>query len=287
MGYSSTIESVGNTTRNKPRRVLITGAAGSIGSYIAEPFSRRYALRRMVHHGENAASIASFGEVIEGDITDLEQMKRACDGMDTVVHLAAAASPDSTWDKLLPLNIIGAYNTFTAAKSCGVERVIFASSIHAISGYPADVQVKTHEPVNPRDLYGVSKCLGEALARYMAEQEGLRCIVLRIGAFQPPDAARSEHGVELLDAFVSRRDMAQLIERCIDAERIRFAIFHGLSDNRLKRMDFSDARELVGYAPIDDAARLNESLRSTGLPQRIKSHSLADGDYESGLRNQV
>ena len=54
-----------------------------------------------------------------------------------------------------------------AAKANGVRRVVFASSIHAVSGYPADYQVHTEEPVNPGDLYGVSKCFGEALGRYM------------------------------------------------------------------------------------------------------------------------
>ncbi len=43
---------------------------------------------------------------------------------------------------------------FMAAKNSGVKRFIFASSIHAISGYPKDMQVKTIDPVNPGDLYG-------------------------------------------------------------------------------------------------------------------------------------
>ena len=49
------------------------------------------------------------------------------------------------------------YNIFLAAKKCSVKRVIYASSIHAISGYPKDTQVKTTDPVNPEDLYGM-KC---------------------------------------------------------------------------------------------------------------------------------
>src|SRR3712207_7240554 len=50
-----------------------------------------------------------------------------------------------------------AYHTFVAAKAAGCRRVIYASSIHAVSGYPAGVQVKTSEPVNPGDLYGVTR----------------------------------------------------------------------------------------------------------------------------------
>jgi nucleoside-diphosphate-sugar epimerase len=47
------------------------------------------------------------------------------------------------------------YNIFLAAKKSGVKRVIYASSIHAISGYSKDIQVKTTDPVNPGDLYGM------------------------------------------------------------------------------------------------------------------------------------
>src|SRR6185503_19452069 len=136
--------------------------------------------------------------------------------------------PSATWDSVLTDNITGTYHTFGAAKAAMCRRVIYASSIHAVSGYPPDVQVKTSEPVNPGDLYGVSKCFGEALGRYMAEQEGLSVIALRIGAFQPIETARQESGIGMLDAWVSQRDLNQLIERCIDVESIKFAILHGL-----------------------------------------------------------
>ncbi|MDQ6860085.1 MAG: hypothetical protein M3032_02885 [Verrucomicrobiota bacterium] len=76
--------------------------------------------------------------------------------------------------------------------------------------------MKTTDPVNPGDLYGVSKCFGEALGRYFAEKEGLSVIALRIGAFQRRETAHAPENVGLVDAFVSRRDLNQLIGRCID-----------------------------------------------------------------------
>jgi nucleoside-diphosphate-sugar epimerase len=112
-------------------------------------------------------------------------------------------------------------------RALAAARVIYASSIHAVSGYPDDVQVKTSEPVNPGDLYGVSKCFGEAMGRYMAEQEGVSVIALRIGAFQPVEQAKKESSLAMLDAFVSHRDLDQLIERCIDVENVKFAVLHG------------------------------------------------------------
>lgn len=272
------------------RRVLVTGAGGNIGKYFATHAKSRYHLRLMVRPGEKPDTVSllsQHGEVVEAELTDLDRMKEICDSVDTILHLAGDPSPSAVWESLLPANIIGAYNTFVAARAMGCRRVVYASSIHAVSGYPADVQVKSSDPVNPGDLYGVSKCFGEALCRYMAEKEGLSCIALRIGAFQPLVAATHDSGVSMLDAYVSPRDLQQLIEKCIDVGELQFAIFHGLSDNRFKRLDISDARELLGYRPIDDLTRLNPALKDLNLSQTIPSHSVVDERQQSGLRDDL
>ena len=276
-----------NADQPRERLVLVTGAAGNIGSYFAKENRGRYRLRLMLRDDDEREELEPFGEVVMGDITDLERMKELCRDADTVLHLAATASPSSTWDEILPANIIGTYNVFVAAKSAGCRRVIYASSIHAVSGYPPDVQVKTSDPTNPGDLYGVSKCFGEALARYCAEKENLSSIALRIGAFQPIETAQDEANIGLLDAFVSQRDLNQLIIRCIDAEHIQWAVFNGLSNNRFKRLDLSDARELVGYEPQDDLAEENPQLEPTELAEDVRAHSAADKSQKSGLREDL
>jgi dTDP-4-dehydrorhamnose reductase len=273
-------------TNSAHRKVLVTGAAGNIGSYFATHSHQKYELVLLDQNFDEAPELKDYGRLVTGDIKDLESMKKFCEGMDTVVHLAADPSPSATWESVRDLNIGGTYNTFVAAKAAGCRRVIYASSIHAVSGYPADVQVKTNEPVNPGDLYGVSKCFGEALGRYMAEQENLSVIALRIGAFQPPESARKESGLKMLDAWVSQRDLSQLIEKCIDVENLKFAIFHGLSDNRFKRLDISDARELVGYAPQDDATNEVPQVKELHLSDEISAHSQADA-AKSGLRDDL
>src|SRR3954454_6014170 len=266
MVQSFTLSSLPASRPATGRKVLVTGAAGNIGSYFAEHSHKRYDLRLLVRDSDkDVDAIRGFGEIIVGDITNLERMKEVCRGIDTVVHLAGDPSPNATWGSVLDVNIAGTYHTFVAAKACECRRVIYASSIHAVSGYPPDVQVKTSEPVNPGDLYGVSKCFGEALARYMAEKEALSAICLRIGAFQPIENAKKESGIGMLDAWVSQRDLNQLIEKCIDVENLKFAILHGLSDNRFKRLDISDARELVGYEPQDDLTEVNVKLKDLKL----------------------
>jgi nucleoside-diphosphate-sugar epimerase len=270
-------------------KVLVTGASGNIGSYFAEHAHRKYELRLMVREmNEDAEKLAGYGGVVSGDLADLPLLTKFCEGVDTVLHLAASAGPNSVWEtQVLPNNIVGVYNVYAAAKAAGVRRVIFASSIHAVSGYPKDVQVKTTDPVNPGDLYGVSKCFGEALGRYMAEQEGISSIALRIGAFQPIAEAKKDENVGMLDAFVSRRDLQQLIEKCIDVENIKFAIFNGLSDNRFKRLDISDARDLLGYAPQDDMTEEMPGIKKLKLGEKVMAHSKRDKSQESGLRETL
>lgn len=270
------------------RKVLVTGAAGRIGSYFVAHSHDRYELTLMVRQLDSQArELEDYGQLVEGDMTDLERMKVLCQGVDTVVHLAADSSPSATWESVRDLNISGTYNVFVAAKAAGCRRVIYASSIHAVSGYPADIQVKTSEPVNPGDLYGVSKCFGEALGRYMAEQEDLSVIAIRIGAFQPLESVRKKSGVGLVDAWVSQRDLNQLIDRCIDIENVKFAILHGLSDNRFKRLDISGARELVGYAPQDDASREIPDVKELQFAEKVGAHSLQDGRQKSGIREDL
>ena len=70
---------------------------------------------------------------LQADIADLEAIRPAFKGVETVVHLAAMAQADPTWEDVLPHNIVGTYNVFEAARTAGVERVIFASSGAAVS----------------------------------------------------------------------------------------------------------------------------------------------------------
>ncbi len=283
------LEPEGTLPESTDRKIVfVTGSAGNIGRYFAKNNADRYQLRLLIHgnDAEERASLGQFGTVVSGDITDLDSLKPHFKDVHTVLHLAGQASPSADWASLLKLNIIGTYNVFLLAKEFKCSRVIYASSIHAVSGYPADVQVKPSDPVNPGDLYGVTKCFGEALARYIAEQEGLSSIALRIGAFQPRSAAKGDAGIDMLDAFVSHRDLDQLIRKCIDARHLKFAIFNGLSDNRFKRLDITNARQILGYAPQDDTTELNDQLAALKLDDRVSAHNVSDDNQSSGFREQ-
>lgn len=274
--------------RPQRRRVLITGAAGRIGSTFAQHAQGKYDLRLMVRGDEERIEqVRPFGEIITANLADLPRLKELCRGIDTVVHLAATPDPSAVWSTLLHDNIIGTYHVMAAAKAAGCRRVIYASSVHAVGGYPPGVQVKTTDPVNPGDLYGVSKCFGEALGRYMADQEGLSVIALRIGAFQPLDAALRPEMIGVAEMFVSDRDLCQLIERCIDDTTLRWAVFNAVSNNRFQRLDITDARELLGYEPQDDFTALSPAFKELHLPEHLHTGSLRDNGQRSGLRDDI
>ncbi|CAF0762908.1 unnamed protein product [Didymodactylos carnosus] len=276
----------------KQRKVLVTGSAGNIGKYFALNHDKsKYKLRLMVHSGiedKKVDPIRNCGEIVEGTLDNLDRLKELCKGIDTVVHMAGEADPSATWESIRDANINGTYNIFVAAKAAGVKRVIYASSIHAVSGYPKDIQVKVNEPVNPGDIYGVSKCFGEALARYMGEKEGLSSIAIRIGAFQPHESAQNVDSISMMDAWISERDCEHLIECCIDApDDLKFLIVHGLSRNVFNRLDISDAKNRIGYEPKDNFFDVHPHLKNLKLDEKLAGHNVHDDGQQSGLREQI
>jgi len=267
--------------------VAVTGASGRIGSSFVKKVKDRFNLRLIVEPGsELDDELAACGEVIACDLAELEKLKDAFAGCDAVVHLAADPSPTAIWQSVRDNNITGTYHACVAAKAAGCGRFVYASSIHAVSGHPKQRQVRTDDPVNPGDLYGVSKCFGEAMCRYMAEQEDMSCIAIRIGAFQPREKAQNPDALKLADSFVSHRDLHQLIERCIRAEGVRFAIVHGLSNNPFNRMDITDTQALLGYEPQDDFTAENPALSELDIAEQLNPHS-EEGGQKSGIREEL
>jgi nucleoside-diphosphate-sugar epimerase len=259
------MNSAGLTSR---RRVLLTGAAGGIGQAFFRSTRDRYSFRLADRVAITAETLDGDGqdhEAIQLDLVELDACERACERIDTVVHLAADANPAAPfYESLLDNNIKATYNIFRAAKNQGCRRVIFASSAWVVGGYAPDVQLAPDAPTRPVNLYGVSKCFGEAVAAYFAQAEGLSSVVVRIGAYDDGGAdnwMRESPNVRALATYVSARDLQQLLVRCIDVSDITFAVVHGLSENRFKRLDLTSTRDLLGYAPQDDAfAIFHETL---------------------------
>lgn len=233
------------------KKILVTGGFGKIAQYFVKNFSDKYeiAVADIVFkdgtYSENVNSV-------KADLTDFEICKKLCVGMDTIIHLAGIASPDSNFDEVLNANIIGSKNIMEAASQANCERVIFASSAQTIEGYSEDIQINKNMPVRPKNFYRVSKCFGEALGAYYAFQENLSVVCLRIGAYEFPGDF-SEMNTRDLSAFLHPDDCNQLLDQCIQTKGLNYEILNAISDNRYKRLDISEAIEKVGYAPKANA----------------------------------
>jgi nucleoside-diphosphate-sugar epimerase len=274
-------------TREPVRTLAVTGAGGNIGSSFVRQAGAAYRLILIEHPDvEVPDDVRGAGELRAADLRDLDAAREAFRGADGVLHLAANPSAQATWQELHEHNVLATYNAYVAAKAAGCGKLVYASSIHAISGHEEGFQVRGSDPVNPGDVYGVTKCFGEAMGRYMAEQQNLAVIAVRIAAFQPVSKAEQPSSIRNMDAFVSKQDLVQLLQRAVDDTRFRFAIAHGVSRNRFNRMLVGTVERMLGYEPEDDLTRHNPFLRELGLPDAVHTHDEEAGQ-KSGIREDL
>ena len=226
-------------------RILITGAAGEIGSTLRAGLRGVYPLLR-VSDVRPLGDAAPGEETVQADLTDARSLPAAMKDIECVVHLGGVPR-EAPWDAILANNITGTYNVFEAARAAGVKRIVFASSNHAIGYYRVARRVGIEEPPRPDSRYGVSKVFGEALGRLYADKHGLEVACLRIGSFRKEPGDHRQ-----LSTWISHRDTVQLVRRCIDAPPFHFIVLYGVSANTRARWDNPHAA-FIGYAPEDDA----------------------------------
>jgi nucleoside-diphosphate-sugar epimerase len=231
------------------KRVLITGAAGRIGSSLAESLRDRYDLRLHYHH--KIPTNPPSSDIHIADLSSYEQTAPALVGVDAVVHLAAVADPRTPWPNILNANIAATYNVFEAARQAGVPKIVFASTNHVMGMYDRDQAWPVYAQQFPRpdSLYGVSKAFGEVLGRHYVDQFGLSVICLRIGWWL--ERPRDEIGLWM---WLSPRDFTQLVWRSIESP-IDFGVYYAISANSRRHWDITETMERLGYRPEDDAER--------------------------------
>ncbi len=248
------------------KTILLTGGSGRIGRCL------RFALRddhRLVLFNRSTIDDLGPGEtLIRGDTTDAAAVEAAARGADVVVDMAGVSDVAPFREKLLPTNILGTYNVFEAARLAGVPRVVYASTHHTVGYYPAGERLDAAVPYRPSSMYGVTKCFAEATGRLYADKAGLQVVCLRIGFFR--DRPLEERH---LAVWISPGDMARLVRCAVEAPGIHYEVVYGISNNTRRWWGLDRAREVLGYAPQDDAeAYAGELLRgpSEQWLERIK-----------------
>jgi len=252
------------------KKVLVTGAAGGIGTRLRKLLPAVYKSIRWSDM-RDLPDRRNDEEFVPADLTDLKAVERAVEGCEGIVHLGGV-SVERPWEEILPANLIGCYHLFEAARRQRAERVVFASSNHAIGFYPRTRRIGVDHMVRPDGYYGVSKAFGEAIGALYAYKHGLRVTSLRIGNFgdAPLDVRR-------LSIWLKPEDLVQLC--CIGLEHpdIHFEVFYGASYNERAWWDNHRAYDL-GYRPTGRG----EDFREHAMAEQAKLKPDPVGDFYQG-----
>jgi len=189
-------------------RFLVTGGSGFIGSHVVDRLVEAGAAEVVVFdkvaRPENLARAGERGTVtlVEGDVTDLEEVRRAVDDVSGVFHMAVLPLGPTVEQprRGLDVNVVGTFNVFEAAQQAGVEKVVF-SSASSVYGDTDETMDESH-PLGARTMYGASKIAGEYFLRSFKDQYGLPYVTLRYMNVYGP---RQEGGLVMA---VARRVLA-------------------------------------------------------------------------------
>jgi nucleoside-diphosphate-sugar epimerase len=281
---------------------VVTGAFGRVGTALIDYASKKtqFSYCDRIAHPELPTEVL--------DISNLSDLEKLCRGAKSMVHLAASSRTDASWSKVLKNNIVGTYNCFEAARKECLETVVFASTNHVVGMYERenapDIYNLNHglyldgsESTRPDSYYAVSKVFGEGIGRFYVEnfEYPKRVYALRLGRTcwpkddhpfsvaergvkngkWSPDSRTYDRKVKRLKAlWLSRRDSAQLIEKCIDDNSVTFDIFYGTSNNPRGWLDLGRAESLLGYQPVDNGEQWTSPPQNRSTPEDSAAFSI-------------
>lgn len=257
------------------KKLVLTGAAGRLGSYLREPLSKMCETLVSTDIADDIGTLYPGEAYIRGDLASLDDMMTVCEGADMVVHFGAFVD-EGPFEQLLGPNFIGAYNIWEAAHRHGARRVVYASSIHAVGMYPKNEFIGTDVPHRPDTFYGLAKCFAEDLGRMYWEKRGLESVHMRILSCAQVNNARA------LGSWLSYDDLIQLVTRCIETPVTGFSVIYGVSDNDRAPVDNSKA-SFIGYRPRDNAEQFAAQVlaESDPLDPQDPGHMCHGGPFAS------
>ena len=227
------------------KRLVLTGAAGRLGSYLREPMTKLADELISTDIVDEIGTLYRGESYLKGDLTSLDDMLRILEGADMVVHMGAYAD-EGPFEQLLGPNFVGAYNVWEAAHRNSLQRVIYGSSIHAVGMHPKNEFIDSEVRHRPDTFYGLAKCFAEDLGSLYWDKRGLESVHMRILSCAQVTSARA------LGSWLSYDDLIQLVQRCIEAPTTGFTVVYGVSNNDRAPVDNAKA-SFLGYRPKDNA----------------------------------
>ena len=240
------------------KKLVLTGAAGRLGSYLREPLSKMCEELVSTDIADGIGKLYPGEHYEKGDLASLDDMMRVLKGADMVVHMGAYAD-EGPFEKLLGPNFIGAYNIWEAAYQNGLKRVVYASSIHAVGMHPKNEFINTETRHRPDTFYGLAKCFAEDLGSMYWDKRGLESVHMRILSCAQVTNARA------LGSWLSYDDLIQLTQRCIETPVTGFSIIYGVSNNDRAPVDNAKA-SFIGYRPKDNAEQFAAKILAEAPP---------------------
>ncbi|WP_114422289.1 NAD-dependent epimerase/dehydratase family protein [Nocardioides houyundeii] len=234
-------------------RVLVTGAAGSIGQVVTAGLGA-------LGHEVVGLDLAPAPEGVDlawhvVDCTDPDAVDEAFEAqpLDAVVHLAGY--PDELdLPGSLASHVITTAALLDAMLAHRVGRIVYASSNHAVGRTPRRDLVGTDARPRPDTFYGVGKVAAEAVLSLYADRYGIDAVACRIGSFLPrPETVRN------LSTWLSHDDCVRMVEAALTTPAPGFGVLYGISANTDAWWDLEPGRAL-GYQPQDDAASYADDI---------------------------
>ena len=266
-------------------KVLITGAAGDIGTVLRQRLKGRY--RQLVLADIKVPDGHPDDETWAAiDILDRASLATAFTGVDAIVHLATAAL-DASWDVMQRINTEGTWNVFDVAADCRVGRMVYTSSNHITGYHRRSDRLDRGSPIRPDSHYAVTKAYGEATARMFADKKGLSSVVIRIGSFQP-----APRNIRMLGTWLSHDDAVQLFTKAIETPGLTYETVYGVSAN--SRSFWQPDTSALDYRPTDNAedhaadvyARMSED-DEPALERQFQGGDFCAAGYTRSGRNDA
>lgn len=264
-------------TGTLPRRIALTGAAGSLAADIVPGLLARG--HTIVGIDQRTPSETFGCDWVECLINDRAALLEAMRGCDAVIHLAGIPLEDD-WPAIMRANIDGTQAVLDAAQRLGIMHVILASSIHATGFVPVPAKgslVPDDVTMRPNTFYGVSKVAVEALGSLYHDRFGLDVICLRIASrFAEPTGERT------LSTWLSPADAVRLFDACLRTVNPGFRTVWGVSANSRGFLS-AEGGAAIGFMPEDDSERFAERLFTSSDTNRSLLASDWDRAYIGGV----
>ena len=178
--------------RKQGSRVFVTGASGFVGSHLVEKLTQEGAgVRALVRPTSRIGHLRSLDvDWIDGDLEDVEKLKKAMEGCNVVYHCAAATK--GSWSDYLDATIRGTERVLAASLAVGVKRFVYISSlsVYGVSQLKDHDLVTEDTPYEPypeqRGYYSHSKIEAEKLVLRYGDEQRLPIAILRPGTIYGP-----------------------------------------------------------------------------------------------------